>query len=265
MARVPIVTLALVATSAASLTLVACSGGSDSSGGKSESPVTSSTPTGTTMTSPTQGPTESTPTARPSSAPPAQRTAGQLTKALLELKDLPSGFAVEPDSEDEGADVKVSSKDSRCARLVALMNAENPPGSKASALRSFSGGQDGPFIDEALDAMGTTQAVQALQRSFRSAIAACRTVTLTVPGEGSSPMQVRQVSAPKAGRDPVAVRFTATSGALEGFELTMVTAGVNDVVLAMSFIAAAPDDVDGATEAAAGKASQLLTGSKSGT
>lgn len=103
------------------------------------------------------------------------------------------------------------------------MNAENPPGSRASAHRSFSGGQDGPFIDEAIDAMGSASAVQALQRSFKAVASACRTVTLTVPGEGSSPMQVREASAADVGQNPVAVRFTATSGALEGFELTMVT------------------------------------------
>lgn len=246
----------LVAVAALPLALTACSGASD--------PGTAPTPSVTPSATPTTTPTAPSITPTPTPTQPAPRTAAQLTKALLELKDLPSGFSVEPDEAAAEDDVKLSSKDARCARLLALMNADNPPGSKASAGRSFSGGQEGPYIDESLDAMGSAQAVTTLQKSLKSAIGACRTITVTMPGEGSSPMQVREVSAPAAGQNPVAVRFTATGGALEGLEMTMVTTGVNDVVMALTFIAALPDDVDGAAEAAVAKATKLLGGAKAG-
>jgi len=241
------------------LALSACSGGSDTAA-STPSPA-ASTPAPTTTT-----PTATTPTAVPSTPPvkPA-RTAAQLAKALLALADLPPGFSVEKDEGGDDSDVAVSSKDARCAKLVAFSNADNPPGSKASAGQSYSGGAQGPFIDESIDAMGSPAAVRALQKSFKQAVAACRTMTLKVPGEGSSPISVREVAAPQAGTDPVAVRFTATSGPLEGFEVTMVTTGVDDVVLALTVINGLAEDIDGATSTAVEKAQDVLGATKSGT
>ncbi len=141
-----------------------------------------------------------------------ERLRRALAKALPALADLPPGFSVEKDDGGDDSGVTVSSKDARCAKLVAFSNADTPPGSKASAGQSYSGGAQGPFIDESIDAMGSPAAVRALQKSFKQAVAACRTMTLKVPGEGSSPISVREVSAPQAGTDPVAVRFIATSG-----------------------------------------------------
>ncbi|RZU16295.1 hypothetical protein EV645_3847 [Kribbella rubisoli] len=243
------------------LALAACSTGTKA-GAPTPSSAPSSTPSPTMTTS-----AVTTPTAVPPSTPTAQtaRTAATLTKALLALADLPAGFSLEKDDNSDGPDVAVSSKDSRCARLVAYTNADNPPGSKASASQSYSGGAQGPFIDESIDAMASPAAVRALQKSFKQAVAACRTMTLKVPGEGSSPISVRPVSAPQAGTDPVAVRFTATSGPLEGFEVTMVTTGVDDVVLAVTVINGLPEDLDGATSTAVEKAQDVLGATQSGT
>jgi hypothetical protein len=241
------------------LALAACSTGTKTG---ASTPSSTPTPTPTVTT-----PVVTTPTAVLPSTPPAAiaRTAATLTKALLALADLPAGFSLEKDDSSGGAGVAVSSKDSRCAKLVDYTNADNPPGSKASAGQSYSGGAQGPFVDESIDAMGSPAAVRALQKSFKQAVAACRTMTLKVPGEGSSPITVRQVSAPQAGTDPVAVRFTATSGPLEGFEVTMVTTGVDDVVLAITVINGIPDDIDGATTTAVEKAQDILGATQSGT
>jgi hypothetical protein len=242
------------------LALSACAGGSDTS--SSASATAPSTPAPATTTSPpatTPSAVPSTPAAKP------VRTAAQLTKALLALADLPPGFSLEEDEGGDDADVAVSSKDPRCAKLVAFSNADTPPGSKASAGQSYSGGAQGPFIDESIDAMGSPAAVGALQKSFKQAVAACRTMTLKVPGEGSSPISVREVSAPQAGTDPVAVRFTATSGPLQGFEVTMVTAGVDDVILALTVVNGLAEDIDGATSTAVEKAQDILGDTKSGT
>jgi hypothetical protein len=148
--------------------------------------------------------------------------------------------------------------------LVRLLNAASAPGSKASVVRSFSGGQDGPFIDESLDAMGSAAAVARLQSSLRAAVAACSKLTLAIPGQVRSTVVVRQVSAPKVGTGPFALRLTAAGGPLDGLEVAMVTTGIDDVVLGMTFVAAAPEDVDGATGDAADKAKRVL-GTKSGT
>jgi hypothetical protein len=237
------------------LLVTGCSDGSSGS-----SPAPSSTPTATASSTPPPAttPAPSTPAPSTPSATTATRTAAHLAKALLALADLPAGFSVEKDDDSGDDDVTLSSKDAKCAKLVAFSNAEVPPGSKATAGQSYSGGAEGPFIDESLDAMGSAAAVGALQKSFRQAIASCRAMTLTIPGEGRSPISVREVSAPKSGTDPVAVRFTATSGPLAGLEVTMVTTGVSDVVLALTVINGLPEDIEGATSAAVHKAQSVL-------
>jgi hypothetical protein len=48
------------------------------------------------------------------------------------------------------------------------------------------------------------------------------------------------------------------SAPLNGLVLTMVTTGVDDVVLAMTFIATAPADIAGATNLAVDKAERVL-------
>lgn len=252
-----------IAGAALVLTLTGCSGGGSGSAGPTPTAPVSTTASATPTPTPTPTASATTPTVAP---PPVKtaRTAAELTKALLALPDLPAGFSIDKGSADDGPDVSVTSKDSRCARLVALTNADNPPGSKVSAGQSYSGGAQGPFVDESLDWMGSTTAVRALQQSFKKAITSCRGMTLTIPGEGRSPISVDLVSAPNAGTDPVAVRFSATSGPLEGLEVTMVTTGVDDVVLAVTVIAGAPEDIEGATQAAVTKA-QAGLGAGAGT
>jgi hypothetical protein len=231
--------------------LSACGGGSDKAKTTPPPATSASTPAQATTTSPT-------------TANAGPRTVAELKDALLALDDMPSGFAVEPSGGSETADVKASSKDPKCAPLVKLSNAKTAPGSKASASVSFSGGQDGPFIDESIDALGSVEAVDALQASIKAAVAACRQLTITIRGQGSSTMKVAEVSAPKFGDHAFAARMTATTGPLNGLEIMQVTAGVKDVVVALNFVAANPDDVDGGTEAAVGKTEDVLGGSSPG-
>lgn len=227
--------------------LAACSGTS--------TPKASTTSTSAKTTPATPSTTPSTTTS--SAAVAAPRTAAELKKALMELSDLPSGFAVEPDSSNSG-NPQVTSKNSKCAPFVHLSNLTAAPGSKASAHISFSAGQSGPFIDESLDALGGDAAVSALQATLKSAVSACNQVTLTVPGAGTSTVTVRTVNPPKYGTDPLAVRLTASGGPLNGMEITMVTTGVADTVLSLNFIAATADDIDGATSVSVDKATATL-------
>lgn len=211
-------------------------------------------------------PAPSTPTTDPSTGDdPVQRTKAELTKALLELADLPSGFSLEKDDPSADDENPLSSKDSKCKSLVKYLNADQAPGSNASVSRSFSGGQEGPYIDFGVDAMGDATKVLALQSSYRAAVRSCKKITMKFDGQGSSTMDVREVSAPQFGNGPFAFRLTSISGPQEGLEVVFATAGVNDVIVSVSIVAGQPGELDGATEAAVGKAKKILGGKKSGT
>jgi hypothetical protein len=235
----------LALAAALSLALSGC--GDDKKSG-TQSPSASSTPI-----------TTSTPTVQPTTGTgPVKRTAAELTKALLELKDLPTGFTLEPDDPATRGVKPFSSKDAKCRTLVKYLNADEAPGAKASAHRSFAGGQEGPYIDFSLDAMGDSKTVLALQASYKAAVNACKKLTLKIAGQGMSPMGVREISAPQYGDQPFAFRLTGLSGPLEGREFAAATAGVNDVIVSVSVLAGQPGDLNGATEVAVGKATDVL-------
>ncbi len=240
--------LAAIVTAGA---LSAC-GGDPESAGPSVS-ASSATPSATAPSTP-----PATSSTTPSSKPKTVRTKTELTRALLDRRDLPAGFTIEPDEPGDDGGLDLTSKDPRCAPLVRLLKTDTAPGSKATVSRSLSRGQQPPFIDESLDAMGSAGAVATLQTSFRAAVASCPKVNLTLAGQGTSSMSVREVAAPQEGTGPFAVRLSAASGPLNGLVVTMVTTGVDDVVLSMAFIATAPADMAGATHLAVDKAKRVL-------
>lgn len=247
-------------TIAAALALAATSCGDKDSGTAGPTPTTTST---SSTPPPSTTPAPSTPPAETPSAPPAAkpRTAAELTKALLVLADLPSGFSVDASPEED--DTKLSSTDARCKDLVLLFNAKTPPGAKTVATRSFTGGQQGPYFDEELDAMGSPAAATALLNRTKAAIKSCKSAKVTIPGAGSSTVAVSEISMPKAGTNPVGGRFTANGGPLDGAEILFAFTGIGDVVLAMSFDAA--DVLDGALGDAVTKATKVLGTGKTGT
>ncbi len=237
------------------LTLVACGG--DSTPGSASSPST--TPSATPTPSPTAS--SSTPSVVPTPPAPAPRTKATLTKALLALEDLPAGFAVDPDTEgDDGTEL--SATGSKCAKLVQLFNADATPGAKLGVNRGFSGGQNGPFVGETLEAMPSAKATTAYLASVKAAVKSCPKAKLTIEGAGSSTVTVTEVAAPKAGSTPVAVRFAAASGPLEGLEVIFAFAGLGDVLLTMDFD---NGDIEQPVVDAVAKASKVLGTSSTGT
>lgn len=60
------------------------------------------------------------------------------------------------------------------------------------------------------------------------------------------------------GDDRFAARFSATSGALDGFEVIQVDLATEDVVLDLSFFRTDPQDAQDATSAALEKAQHVL-------
>jgi hypothetical protein len=229
--------IALAAALAFSLT--AC-GGNDK---KDAAPPPSTTPS-------------STPSATASDTPaaPVTRTTTELTSALLELADVPSGFALDKDEEDGSK--PFSAPTSRCKTLVKYLNATKAPGSKASVSRTFTGGQEGPYIDYGLDSMGTASEVNDLRDSYAKAVDSCSKVTLK--GTGNTSMKVEKITAPAYGTKPFAFRLTGTSGPKRGLEFAAVVTGVGDVILSVGVLAGQGGELEPATEAAVTKARQVL-------
>lgn len=211
---------------------------------------------------PAAAPPATTPTATPSAtastpAAPVTRTTTELTKALLELADLPTGFAEDKDEADEDAK-PFSSSSSRCKTLVKYLNATKAPGSKASVARTFTGGQEGPYIDYGLDAMGTADEVTDLRDEYAEAVDSCAKVTLKTDGAGSTSMKVEKITAPQYGSKPFAFRLTGTSGPKRGLEYAAAVTGVDDVIISVGVLAGQGTELDPATEAAVTKARHVL-------
>jgi hypothetical protein len=129
-------------------------------GGSTASPPTSPVAKKAGTSAPSAG-TSTSPSATANASPtPRPRTQAQLRKALLALDDMPTGFEVErPTGGDDGPDL--TGKGSACQHLAKELSAKAPAGSLATAEVSLSGGQDGPFIGETLDAYASGTAVQA--------------------------------------------------------------------------------------------------------
>lgn len=227
-------------------------------------PGTATTGSASSSSSSSTSPTSGEPRTNERAAHSSSRSAIELGAALLKLTDLPSGFVVQP-AGAAGVDIGVaSSKDPRCAPLVKLSNAKSAPGSKAATNITFSGGPSGPFIDESIDAMGSAEAVEAMQASLKSAVAACSHLRVTVPGQSAFTMKIAEVPAPRFGDRTLAVKMTVAGGLMDGLEITQVTTGVKDVVLSITFVAPTPLDVDGGTMAAVSKAQVVLGAAKTG-
>ncbi|WP_350277686.1 hypothetical protein [Kribbella sp. HUAS MG21] len=231
----------LALAAALALSLTAC-GGEDS---KDTAQPPAATPP------PSATPTPSTPAA------PVTRTTTELTGALLELADLPSGFAEDNEEADEDAK-PFSAPTSRCKALVKYLNATKAPGAKASVSRTFTGGQEGPYIDYGLDSMGTAEEVADLRDDYAEAVDSCTKVTLKTEGAGNTTMKVEEITAPEYGSKPFAFRLTGTSGPKRGLEYAAVVTGVGDVILSVGVLAGQGTELDPATETAVVKAREVL-------
>lgn len=157
----------------------------------------------------------------------------------------------------------MSSGKKACAPLVRLMNSAKPEGSRAEAGVSFSGGQEGPFIDETLDAMGNAQAARAFVEQYRRAVTACSSVRVSVPGLGSSNVAVREVSFGKIGDRSFAARFRAEGGPLAGLEITQAGVQAGDIVVGVTTVGLEGPDAEAATDDAAAKVRKKLATSES--
>lgn len=248
---------------AMTVTLAAVSGcASQSRSAASTRPTTAASPSAQPPATPAPAPATTAPSSAPSSAtPPATaRTAADLTKALLSIEDLPPGFEVDPagGSGSGKDDARVTSPKAACAPLVKILQDDQPVGSSARAGTSFSGGQDGPSIDQTLDSWPSRATAAAFVAGYRQAVQACSQVQVQVPGVGRSTVSVRPVSFGKIGDGLFAARLTAPAGPLQGLEVLQVAAQSGDVVVGMNFMSADPGDAEGATQDAVDKVDKEL-------
>lgn len=211
------------------------------------------------------GPTDASPTAAVSSAPkpsaspsagPVKRTATQLQNALLARKDLPAGFEVDKSGGKD--DTTMSSSKKSCAPLVRLMNSATLTGTRARADVSFSAWQEGPYIVESLDAMGTGRFARAFVESYRAAVKPCRSLRMSIAGVGSSKVAVREVSVGKLGDQAFAARFRAEGGPLDGLEILRAGVQSKDVVVGVSAVGLRRSDAVAATEEGVKKVAKKL-------
>ena len=138
------------------------------------------------------------------------------------------------------------------------LNATKAPGSKASVTRSFSGGQEGPYIDFGLDSMGTAEEVADLRDTYADAV---EVLLEGVPQDRGREQYVdegREDRRPQFGTGPFAFRLTGTSGPKRGLEYTAAVTGVNDVIISVGVLAGQGTELDVATETAVTKAQQVL-------
>ncbi len=255
----------------AALLSTACSGSPQAAPGSSPTAVgqTSPLPSPSASTTPTTSNRETTGSSlTPTPASPAtstaaavaapRRTAKDLKRALIGVDDLPSGWSVDASSGGGGDQPASSSSNPRCAGLNALLNTNDLAGSRARAETNFSAGADGPFVSQRIDALGSAGAASATVRRISTLATGCDSVTLRLPGQGSSKMSISRVSAPKVGGKPFALRLAANGGALDGLEVTFLWAPVGDVVLSLNFINAYPEEFDGITTDAHSKLTDVL-------
>jgi hypothetical protein len=138
-------------------------------------------------------PQEDTPTTEDASVDPSA--------ALLALEDLPTGYSVEPDDDDE------EETPTGCQQLRALDEANGEPLAKAEV--TFAAGQFGPFINHQVSVL-TEGTAEGQFEEFRSAInqPSCQEFTDETEDGQTATYTLRPLSAPALGDQTVALRMT---------------------------------------------------------
>lgn len=206
------------------------------------------------------GPGASVSSSAPAAAALISRTPGQLRAALLGLEDVPSDFdTLAPAAVGSASNTgPASSSRPACQALVRLLNSRHYPGSTAAAKVTFAGGEQGPFLDETLDAFGSDSRGRAAVQDYRRAVQGCGDVQLAAGKGLPGTLHARVVGWPHVGDDTLAVRFTGRSGALKGFQVLLVVVQTRDVVAGLTFLDTGRDVADTSVRAAVTKAQQRL-------
>lgn len=236
--------LSLVPAACCSLTLVlaACSPAATSS---APQPIPSPSLTSTAPPS----------TATPSAPVKKTQTSGQLKRALLTPGDVSRRTEVSSPSDDRATYAGATLE---CDALAAQLNVERPIGSVVQAGKSFSGGEQGPFVDQELHAMRTASEASAQVEGLARAADGCSVLTVSHGYGADSTVDVSaEVLTGVQGRN-VSLQFHAIDGELEGFDYQQVQVQRANVVVSLTFVATSTDEVQSLTKEAVTKVQRKL-------
>jgi hypothetical protein len=172
----------------------------------------------------------------------------------------PSSGAGSPGAGD-AARVTVTSSNPTCSAFVTgTAGKSGAPGVTGYATIAFQDDVDPfPFLIEEITTVGNPGHVADVLGALGGATQGCAKVTMRIPGVGSSTMTVSSVPPPAHGDHPTAVRIVGVSGPLRGLHITLVTTGVQDAVVQLTFIQASESDIEGLTEAAVERVTKAFT------
>jgi hypothetical protein len=198
------------------------------------------------------------------------RAPSELTSALLTVDSFVAGVHVVPAPAGGGSvgasgssDATVTSSDPKCAAFVTDSHAGGPgkaPGVTGHADIAFQDDTDpAPFLLEQIVTVGTAAHVADVLAALDASYHGCPKVTMTTPGAGPSTMTVKGVAAPAHGDHPTAVRLVGASGPMRGLHITLVSTGVVDAVLTLSFLQASESDIEGVTADAVERATGVFS------
>lgn len=211
---------------------------------------------------PSGSPSASTSPPRASRKPTAQkptaqkRGAADLNRALLGVREVPSGFAVS-DSSSGTVGAEVSSYRRSCAALVRLLNTDRVPGSRTEADVAYAGTKTGAALQQSVDALGSKAAARATVESYRTALRGCGEVSLSMGLAGTTPVLVEPLSFRGVERTQAA-RFTVTQGPLAGFQLIRSVSQAEDLVVGATYLGVHTADAEAITAKAVRKVETTL-------
>jgi hypothetical protein len=202
---------------------------------------------------------------------PRTRAASEVSIALLDTNAFVAGVHVATaptasagSSGGGGAGgTTVTSSNPKCAAFVTGANGGGKgaaPGVTGYASITFQDDADPlPFLVEEITTVGTPAHTAEVLAALDGSSKGCAKVTMKIPSVGSSTMTVSSVPPPAHGDHPTAVRIVGVSGPLQGLHITLVTTGVEDAVLQLTFIQATESDIEGLTAAAVERATAVFT------
>jgi len=234
-------------------------------------PSTSVTTAPSTAPSPpTTTSAEATTTATPvPSATTRARAESDLTLALLDTYAFNAGVHVVTtptngagqSSSGGGAGTKITSDNPKCAPFLLEANAAGKggtPGVTGYANVTFQGdGDPGPFLVEEITTVGTAEHVADVLAALNDSFQGCTKLTISA-GKKSSTLTVSPAPPPPYGDHPIAVHIVGSSGPLKGFHPTVVTTGVKDAVITMTFFDESDSDIKDITQGAVERATDVF-------
>ena len=170
--------------------------------------------------------TSATPTPTPTPTGGQKATAEQRKAALLTVEDMPTGWSIDEDDDDDSGPFGEG-----CAPLTALEKKYPDEGDDAEI--AFTQGELGPLFGEEVSSLDTADEVSTRIADLKEALGECPSFTYKDDRGATQRVTIAPVSFPTVGDESFAVRISVTfRGGRLG--MTVVTARVRNHVLVMT-------------------------------